>query len=132
MSIVRVMPENIQRCWPAVAPLLELALDACPTHSIEDVRKSLLSCGSHLWVNWEGQINFAMVTEFVAYPKGLMCRMWLAGMALGTAVDWDEWRDVITEFARRNGCRWFGLLGRPGWKRRYPDATAMTLMWEEI
>jgi hypothetical protein len=64
----------------------------------------------------------AFVTEFVGYPKGIWVRLWMAGTARETAVDYDAVRGALTIWAKHNKARGFEIIGRQGWLRKLGES----------
>lgn len=120
--IVRVNTENITPLWPQVLPLVERALARIDTLDAEDVRKALLASQSHLWIQWSGEVDAALLTEFVAYPKGIWLRLGLMGAKPKTPVRWDEFERAVNDWGRAHQCKGKEVWGRFGWAKRYADA----------
>lgn len=121
-EIVRVNTENVTPLWPQVAPLIEPILVAVGTHDIEDVRKALLVTQAHLWVQWTGEVEAAVVTDFSSYPKGVWLRIWLMGTKPGAKIEWAKFQALLDDFKKAHGCVGTEIWGRGGWARRYMDA----------
>lgn len=65
-SVFRVMPENVTPLWPEIEPILKPAVVQQGTHSVEDVRRSIMGMRSQLWV------QMRKVSAWVA-PDDLKC-----------------------------------------------------------
>lgn len=111
-----VFPANIEKVWPHVEPLLAPAIERFGTHSVDDMRKVLLSGNAQLWLQWaNGEADAAGVTEFVNYPRGLWLRIWLMGARDGAKILWEEFKKHIMGFAYANHCAGIRHEGRKGW-----------------
>lgn len=122
-TVMRVMPENITRLWPQLEDLLRPALALTTTHTMEDVRRGLMSMRAQLWVQMDGDIvEAAATTEFVDYPVGLYVRVWHGGARRDRKMDEDAFFGTIEDWMRGNGCVGMEIIGRSGWLRRYPEA----------
>ena len=123
-TVFRVAVHNITPLWPQVEKLLEIPLAMRPTHNAEDVWKLLMAMQSQLWVQMPSPpiVEACVVTEFVAFPRGVWLRAWMA--AANEDVRFDHWRfvEALKKFARDNGCRGISGDGRIGWLRKYPEA----------
>lgn len=122
-AIFRVAYDNIAGLWPQVQPLVEQGLRGAPTHDAEDVRKMLYTGSCQLWVQCDIPVVEALVvSEFVAYPKGVWLRVWLAAAKPEPGMDTAEFLEKLTAFAEQNHCRGFEAIGRHGWARKIKDA----------
>lgn len=118
-DIFKVLPAHVMTVWPQVSRMLQPAVDRAGTHTIEDVRKKVITGYSDLWVQCAGdKVSAAMVTEFAHFPKGIWLNMWLAGAAKETPFEDALWEPHIIEFARFNGCTGIHWIGRKGWRER--------------
>lgn len=129
--VVRVAIENINPLWPQIAPQLQRSLDLVGTHDPEDVRKLLLIGAAHLWVQWSDRVDACVVTQFMAYPKGLWLRIWLAGSA-SKKVDWKAFGESTKAWAVANQCKRRDIVGRPAWLRLFPEARMEGIIMSEI
>ena len=71
--------ENIELAWDQIEAVLVPAIDRAGTHNPEDVKQSLLKGLCQVWIQFEGRVTAALVTEFIKYPKTKRLRIWLAG-----------------------------------------------------
>lgn len=126
--ITVIYPSNITTIWPQVVPLLEPALAQTKTHTIEDIRKSILCGNAQLWVQWSDKVDAAVITEFKNYPQGTWFNFWLAGALKGAAVFWDKFFNTLYEFAKNNGCKGIEDCGRAGWDKYAPQAEKVAIM----
>lgn len=120
--ITMIYPANIPQVWSEVKPLLEPALAIAETHNAEDVYQSLMGGKSQLWVQWSGKIDSAVVTEFIAYPRGLWFRVWLAGALKGAESLWQKFYEILYSFAEQARCAGIEDCGRGGWDHYVPQA----------
>ena len=122
-AIFRVTLDNIAGLWPQVEPLVAQGLRGAPTHDAEDVRKMLYTGSCQLWVQCDiPVVEAAVISEFVAYPKGVWFRVWIAAAKPDPGMDTDEFLEKLTSFARQNNCAGFEAIGRHGWARRIKEA----------
>ncbi len=118
--ILMVHPINITPLWEQVKKLLEPALALAMTHDSESVRKSLMTGHAQLWVQWDNEVEAAVITEFKPYPLGLWLNLWLAGAKEKAHVLWQAFLEVIMEFAEAHKCVGIEDCGRVGWDRYCP------------
>lgn len=121
MTITMVYPANIMSIWDETSPLLEPAVSIAGTHSMEDIRKSLLGGLSQLWVQWNAGVEVAVITEFVPYPQGIWFRFWLAGARDGIKAEWERFFTILVDFAKSNSCAGVEDCGRIGWAKYCPE-----------
>lgn len=120
--VFRVAVENVMPIWDAIRPLILAELTAIPTHDEEDIRKAILSCTCHLWVQWSDHVEAMVITDFVAYPRGLALRVWLGSAYRADGMDWRAFRAALDGWAAACGCKWIDACGRVGWLKRFSDA----------
>lgn len=65
-SVFRVMPENVTPLWPELEAILKPAIVQQGTHSVEDVRRSIMGMRTQLWV------HMRKISAWVA-PDDLKC-----------------------------------------------------------
>jgi hypothetical protein len=121
VKITRVSIENIMGLWGQIEPLVQIELDAIPTHDVDDVRRMLLANQAHLWVQWSDHVEAMAITDFVNYPRGLELRVWLGAVREGDTVDKEAFRTAAFQWARMNRCKWLGACGRIGWLKVFSD-----------
>lgn len=133
IGVFRVMPENVTKLWPQLDRLFAPALAMVSTHTIEDVRKSVMAMHSQLWVQIvSGEVVAAATTEFIHYPAGLFVRVWLAGAIPDRKMDDAAFFDVLDQWRRAHSCIGFEAVGRHGWMRRFPTARVEGLVMRLI
>ncbi len=120
-DIIMVHPINITPIWPQVESLLAPALLIAMTHSIEDVRKSLMAGHSQLWIQWRDKVEAAVVTEFKSYPQGLWFNFWLAGAIKNADIWWTKIFEILVDFAKIHKCAGIEDCGRAGWDWYCPN-----------
>lgn len=126
--ITLVYPSNINPIWEEIKNLLMPVLELSGTHEIEDIRKILIGGQAQLWIQWNDGVEIAVVTEFKNYPKGMAFNLWLAGAKKDIKAEWKEFLDVLTNFAKKNGCRWIEDCGRIGWEKYAPSAKKIAIL----
>lgn len=129
--IIRVAPENVTPLWPQVEPLISSGMRGIPTHSTEDVRLMLMNMNAHLWVQWSGKVDAAVITQFMVYPRGCWLLVWIAGCNRGVDLDYEGFDKVLEEFRRINGCRGREIRGRIGWVRKFSQADMEAVVLRE-
>lgn len=128
-SVMRIMPENVTPLWSQLSALFKPALAMISTHTLEDVRRSIIAMRSQLWAQMDGAtVCSAATTEFVDYPVGLFVRVWLAGSRPDYQFNDGAFFDVMDRWREANGCVGFEAIGRHGWLRKYPRATVEGLI----
>lgn len=126
--ISMVYPANIPPLWNQVEPILEPAIAISGTHNSEDVYHSLMGGKSQLWVQWNGKVEAAVVTEFMPYPRGLWFRFWLAGALKGACILWQGFYDILYKFAQNSFCIGIEDCGRGGWDYYAPHAKKIGIL----
>ena len=81
----------------------------------------LLGNLAQLWIQWDGQVDAAVVTDFIAHPQAMWVRIWLAGSREENKVDWPRFRELIREWGVVNRCTDLTVFGRLGWLRIFPS-----------
>ena len=125
-AVFRVALPNLAATWAIVSPWMASIFADRPTHTPDDVFRSLLAEQSQLWVQFcqdDGAIEAAFVTEFAVYPKGIWVRIWLGAAPPRVKIEYDLVRAAMTEWARMHGARGFEVTGRHGWLHKFPEAT---------
>lgn len=119
-NVSAVPTEMAQEAWPAVAHLLQEALDYGFGYMPEDVLAKLRQGLATLWViEKDMNIVAACVTEIITYPRCNSLFIWLLGGA-----DFKEWKEAMTAlemYARHNRCDYMETAGRMAWKRLLGD-----------
>ena len=122
-AVMRVMPENITPLWPQLEALFAPALVMVCTHTVEDVRRSLMAMRSQLWAQMDRDIvEAAATTEFVDYPAGLFVRVFMVGARRDRKLNDDAFFDLLDAWRTANKCVGFEAIGRHGWLRRIEGA----------
>ena len=122
-SVFCVGPENIASLWPQVEPLITAALRGRPTHDAEDLYRLLMGRHCHLWIQWNSpDVEAIVISEFMAYPKGVWVNAWLAGARRDRPMDDGAFLAALRDWALSHRCQGFEAIGRPGWLKRFPGA----------
>lgn len=119
--VFMVAVENVMPLWPKWEPLLTRALRGVETHDALDIRRAVLGEQAHLWIQWNGQLEGFVVSEFVTYPKGVWLRLWLAATEPDATLNGGAFEDALSVWKDANNCRGFEIIGRMGWLRRFPE-----------
>ncbi len=107
--------------WPQVKPLIVrvLDLDRVGRYQPIDILNSLLAGTTRLWVSWnpdEKEVEAAVVTEIIQYPRAKEFRIWIVAGRNMRAWAY-EGRDMVEAFARAQGCTVITGAFRRGWLR---------------
>tara|TARA_R110000744_G_scaffold46911_5_gene103555 strand:- start:26067 stop:26486 length:420 start_codon:yes stop_codon:yes gene_type:complete len=119
MIVSYVPTDRVEELLPEVQPLIQMALD----HNIgeriwSDVEPYLLNGVYQLFVCYDEQkIWGAVVTEIVNYPQFKTLLLLLLGGEDPASTD-DQLEEVLTKFAKHEGCSNMQISGRKGWLRR--------------
>lgn len=110
--VTMVFPANVMAVWQQAAPILRPSVDRAGTHTLEDVRRSVMAGAAQLWVQWkDGKCESAVVTEFRPYPRGLWLNVWLWGADRDSKTDEEMFGLRLYEFADANQCVGFRVEG---------------------
>lgn len=115
--IMMVLPHNISKLWSHALPLLQPVIETGKTHSSDDVRRALCAGNAQLWVQWNGKVQAAAVTEMIPYPLGLWLRIWLMAAIPMGETDWEGMKKHIVAFSQENSCAGIEHWGRRGWEK---------------
>lgn len=116
--VTGVLSHRINEVWPAVAPIIERALEfGDGKYALTDIHRFLEEQACQLWIihNTAG-IAGALVTQIVNYPQDRrLCFFACAGVE---ADKWLHLNEVIKCYAREQGCSSVEIYGRPGWVKK--------------
>jgi len=120
MIFVPVPTADIAVFWWAVQHLLAKGVrHNCGRYGIEDLHGFLLSGKQLLWIGFDPdtmEIQVAFTTSIMEFPQRRTLFMETAGGK--NLLRWSAAAlDVLTRWARDNGCSSIWMLGRTGWKR---------------
>ncbi|WP_298967757.1 hypothetical protein [uncultured Methylobacterium sp.] len=127
MRLTAIAAADLPRVWPTAEPWLAQACARPGDHGIT-AKGLLAACAQEqallILIGPPGEPVAAVVSQVIVEGGGtLSC--WL--LALGGS-RWREWQHLMAEIeagARRMGCRTVEFIGRPAWRRVFPDyATA--------
>jgi len=123
-QISYVPPKDVGLIWKQIEPLLlkPLEIDGF-AYMPKDIFDSLLKKKMQLWISWNVKTNnveAAIVTEIIDYPRLRSCRYFLAG---GTNMkSWfNPIKKQIEQWAKLNKCQRIELVGRKGWVKWLKD-----------
>ena len=123
-QISYVPPKDVGLIWKQIEPLLlkPLEIDGF-AYMPKDIFDSLLKKKMQLWISWNVKTNnveAAIVTEIIDYPRLRSCRYFLAG---GTNMkSWfNPIKERIEQWAKLNKCQRIELVGRKGWVKWLKD-----------
>lgn len=130
MTFTGILHTEIESVWPEVRPFIASACERMSGRmDEEDVKRFLLSGDMQLWVNRKEEITAVCVTEVINYPKKKACRIFI-----GTGKnrrDWQNYRWVIEEWARSQGCDGMESFARKGWARIFTDYKSTHIILEK-
>lgn len=117
MTPLCVDPAKIDEMWPHVQSLIQMAFwMGRGDDSADVVLKDLKDQKSLLWVVWDddnGCIACAVTTKLVLAERGKVCLITSCG---GNRMEqWLKFLNIITDYARDEGCRFIRFSGRRGW-----------------
>lgn len=110
-----IRAEHVEEFWPQASVLLQKALDKSQgDYALNDVKKELLERDMQLWIWIEGHTLISCcVTKIVNYPQRLICQIPLIA---GTKMRlWLQCEDVISAWAKEQGCTQLEGFSRDGW-----------------
>tara|TARA_R110002167_G_scaffold50981_4_gene147936 strand:- start:542 stop:1012 length:471 start_codon:yes stop_codon:yes gene_type:complete len=123
-QISYVPPKDVGLIWKQIKPLLlkPLEIDGF-AYMPKDIFDSLLKKKMQLWISWnvkQNNVEAAIVTEIIDYPRLRSCRYFLAG---GTNMkSWfNPIKEQIEQWAKLNKCQRIELVGRKGWVKWLRD-----------
>jgi hypothetical protein len=114
-----VDPARVREMWPHVEWLIENALwTGTGDESMDDIRDDVFAARALLWVVWsesKAAVLAAGTTKLIETAQGKVCI--LSTCAGRDIKQWQSFIADIEEYARREGCAFSRLYGRPGWER---------------
>jgi len=123
-QISYVPPKDVGLIWKQIEPLLlkPLEIDGF-AYMPKDIFDSLLKKKMQLWISWNvktNEVEAAIVTEIIDYPRLRSCRYFLAG---GTNMkSWfNPVKEQVEHWAKLNKCQRIELVGRKGWVKWLRD-----------
>jgi hypothetical protein len=115
----------LQTLWPAIAPLLERAVEYSDgMTTLEEQRIAIAEKRHQLWVVATNgkQIIAAAVSTLQKFPSGLvLATITLLGGDNGSIKDLIELRAEFESWAKVEGCNRVRFFARKGWARYLPD-----------
>lgn len=125
-----VAPDQVERFWPVVFPLLDAAYAAVDEETPDNLKEWLTGAKGLLWVAESGgAVLGAVTTSLVRKRSGmLVCRIGACGGIHFPL--WQRFLDRIESYAKAEGCAMVTAEGRPGWQRLLPEyrTAAVTLV----
>lgn len=100
---------ELDRCSHWIEAALEHSGD---THSIGDIAEMVSTGALQLWPG----LKAVIVTEIVHYPRMSAVNFFLAG---GDLEELEVMEKVVTEWAKKIGCKRVTLHGRRGWDKTF-------------
>ena len=123
MRVYGVQAHALDTVWNDAAPFLEEALElAFDKYSISDIYHYLQERDMQLWVVSNGiKLVAAAVTQILEYPGSKIAQLVLVG---GEGVrEWTDADQVLSQWAREQGCDALEATARPGWMRVIDDTS---------
>lgn len=117
MKVSLVPFDHIDRVWDVVRPMLEPAVAVSNgRYTTYDLYVALQQQRLHLWIAFGDEIVGCEVTQVFDYPsKRVLISLFTAGRMFR------KWRepllDILTRWARDNGCSCIEGMGREQWVR---------------
>lgn len=111
-----VAPEDVEKAWPKVGPLLRRAIDKTGLDDFDSVTSALF-CGAHLlWLAVaDGNIEAIATTQLIKTGSRKICV--IVACAGEKRERWLHLISGIEDFARAEGCSATRIYGRKGWER---------------
>ena len=123
MSLAKLEVEQVEMLWNTIRPLLEMANDySLQEYNMDDIHKLIIDKKMDCWIVWENdEIQLALTTEIVQYPRRKGLNIFLAGGTLPIGEEFGEFLSVIEQWGKDQGCTVCTLDGRKGWLKLLPD-----------
>ncbi|MBA4275100.1 MAG: hypothetical protein C0436_05545 [Alphaproteobacteria bacterium] len=102
--------------WERIEPLLKLSCDGAGTEDPDDVRDWVLDRSVQLWVLADTEIEGVLITEISMYPKISIARVRHYSGPMSQPI-YTMISEVVSAWAKAQGCSKLELWGRPGWER---------------
>ena len=105
MKLKRVEWDQAEFVWPKVhAWINEACLEEGGSYLAEDILEMVKSRALQMWIAEDSDMVHAVaITEIRAHPRRKTFWVW---MMMGKHLEqWDEYRHVLAQWARMNGCK---------------------------
>lgn len=115
--LVTYQSEEIEKIWHELEPLIKKVLIKHEEeYTIDSIKEMLFKKQVQLWTSYNGQIEAFVLTHIAIYPNHKICEIFMCG---GSNLDnWLGFMSNIEAWAISIGCKYIGLQGRKGWKRK--------------
>jgi hypothetical protein len=114
-----VDPARVREMWPHVQWLIEKAFWVGGSdETIDDLREDVFAERALLWIVWDeskGGILVAGTTKLIETTNGRVCI--LSSCAGHNLKQWQGFIADLEDYAKREGCKFVRVYGRPGWER---------------
>lgn len=125
-----VPPNLVPQVWPHVWQMLRQAFVRTDLGRFSDMENDVFNGSALLWIAWrEPEIVAALVTQLREMESGKVCIIGACGGR--DARDWIEPMRAIEKFAIDEGCKKIRAIGRKGWVKLIPDASARFVVIEK-
>lgn len=131
-KIAIVKPDEVETAWDMVSRFLNPAIKEDLYHSEDSLKDLLLKDQALMFVAFlNGKAKGAAIVQIEEGKDNLVNILCLGGQ------DFKEWKqelnDALTKYAIGMNCKSIVALGRPGWKKLWPDFKAgKTLFCKEV
>lgn len=133
MRLIPVPVSLLDNFWPLCEPLLEPAIAV--SHGMFDAARVYygIKDGSYLlFVKGEKRVEMALVAEITQGSRARSFTVLFVGGEAGTPEDIHQMVEEVRTFAVLSNCTQVSMVGRPGWKRYFPDADHQLFIIEDI
>lgn len=108
-----VVSNSILSHWGSIKPHLQRILDKIDSgHTVDDVKKRLLTCEMQLWNinNWQA----VAITQICVLPQyNNLVVVYLVGDGVKTWLS--DLTSLLTQYAKYHKCKYIEFYGREGW-----------------
>lgn len=120
-ALYRVMPEDLETVWPAVAErIADVAARSNGDWTEETIVKLILTGAWHLWLVWDGRVQAVIAGEIHLAPSGR--KVFSIRFTTGeNSHTWLHLIDDLEQWAASEGCEAVKITARKGWAKRLAD-----------
>lgn len=112
-----VAPEHVEQHWPAVAPMIEKALEhGMGEYTLDDAKEMAASGAWRLFMAVKpGEVVAAGLGQIDDYPRKRV--FWIRVLGAVDSAALEVMRELTEQVGRAAGCNVIAFAGRPGWVR---------------
>ncbi len=130
MTPLCVAPDRAAAFWPHVSALIRSAMIRGGLNDFAGIERAVLSGDMLLWIAWDGEaITAAAVTQLSLFEGRKVGTV--AAFARKGLDDFAPHLAMLEDHFRAEGCEACRILGRPGWKRMFPDYQTKAIVLEK-